>query len=165
MILEPLLPALIAQVAYNMRTRDKHELAALGLNVESGTLARLLSKSRFGFVACDDHFQPIAVCAGDFQLPGLVGWWFFATARLPEIGLPLTRHIKRDFIPEMLDAGVRRAEARSMAGYEWAADWMRLLGFRDALLMRRYGCQGQDFILWELTDQDVRKSTAGTKAA
>ena len=167
MILQPLQPPLIAQAAYNMRERDRAEMLALGIRPSSPHLTERLARARFGFVACAEDGAPIAVCAGDEHLPGLVGWSFFATARLPEIGLPLTRHIKRVFIPEMLEAGVRRAEARSMAGYQWAADWMRLLGFRDACALRRFGIAGEDFILWELVDTDVRESlhTVSAKAA
>ena len=188
MILEPLRPGLIAQVAYNMRARDREELAALGMVVLHGAesflggadttsftttttqLAERLARARYGFVACADDGSPVAVCAGEENLPGLVGWNFFATARLPEIGLALTRHIRRSFIPILREAGVRRAEARSLKGYDWAARWMRSLGFRDLCVLKRFGAGGQDFILWELIDDDVWKlsissSSSATAAA
>ena len=165
MILEPLRPWAIAQVAYNMRARDREELEALGLALPSSRLAERLAIARYGFVACGEDGTPIAACAGEEHLPGLVGWSFFATARLPEIGLALTRHIRRTFIPTLSEAGVRRAEARSLKGYDWAARWMRSLGFRDLCVLRRFGAEGQDFILWELTDDDVRKSRSSEAPA
>ena len=166
MILEPLRPGLIAQVAYNMRARDREEFAALGLvfswmperifcdaplshsgaqsisghswsgeeagrystephGLSTSQLAERLALARYGFVACANDATPIAVCAGEEHLPGLVGWSFFATARLNEIGLALTRHLRRS---------------------------------RDLCVLKRFGAGGQDFILWELTDDDVRKS-------
>ena len=154
----PLQPGLIALVAYNMRARDRDEMAALGLGLDSTRLAERLALARYGFVACADDSTPIAACAGEEHLPGLVGWSFFATAHLPEIGLALTRHLRRITIPTLCEAGVRRAEARSLKGYDWAARWMASLGFRDLCVLKRFGAGGQDFILWELTDDDVRKS-------
>ena len=164
MILEPLQPGLIAQVAYNTRSRDRDEIAALGVKLCERRVARL-ALADFGFVACADDGAPVAVCAGEEHIPGLIGWTFFATARLPEIGLSLTRHIKREFIPSLCKAGARRAEARSLVGYEWAARWMASLGFRDLCVLKRFGVDGQDFILWELLDTDVRKSLLQPEAA
>ena len=161
----PLQPGPIAQVAYNMRARDRDEMAALGLGLDSSRLAERLALARYGLVACADDGTPIAACAGEEHLPGLVGWSFFATARLPEIGLALTRHLRRITIPTLCEAGVRRAEARSLKGYDWAARWMASLGFRDLCVLKRFGAGGQDFILWELTDDDVRKSFLQPEAA
>ncbi len=165
MILAPLRPGPIAHVAYNMRARDREEYDALRLGLRSSHLAERLALARYGFVACADDGTPIAACAGEEHLPGLVGWSFFATARLPEIGLALTRHLRRTYIPTLCEAGVRRAEARSLKGYDWAARWMAGLGFRDLCILKRFGAEGQDFILWEMTDDDVRRSRSSTPTA
>ncbi len=165
MIIEPLTAAAIGHVVYNMRDRDREEIAALGW-AASVDLVKRVMLTRYGFVACTDDGTPVAVAAGDEHVPGLIGLTFFATARLPEIGLALSRHIKRTVIPGYFESGmVRRAEARSLEGYDWAARWMRSLGFRDLCVLRRFGKDGEDFILWELIDDDVRQSRSPEASA
>ncbi len=141
------------------------EEAGCNSTTTTSQLAERLALARYGFVACAGDGTPIAVCAGNEHLPGLVGWSFFATARLNEIGLALTRYLRCTFIPTLCEAGVRRAEARSLKGYDWAARWMRSLGFRDLCVLKRFGAGGQDFILWELTDNDVLRRPEPTRAA
>ena len=48
-------------------------------------------------------------------------------------------------IPPLLELGVRRLEAEAQCGFEPSRRWLRMLGFEEEGLMRRYGPGGEDF--------------------
>ena len=78
----------------------------------------------------------------------------FATDRLPEIGLPLTRFIKGFMVPSIFskDVGCLRAECRSMVGHDQAQKWLEAVGFRKEAKLRACGKNGEDFYLYGFTN-------------
>jgi RimJ/RimL family protein N-acetyltransferase len=67
------------------------------------------------------------------------------------VSFALTRWVKRFMIPALKEAGMHRAEARSLATHTTAHAWMQSLGAKQESVLRQYGRDKQDFILfgWE----------------
>lgn len=144
-------PAVVRQIALNMRDKDFAEFSAVSFeDTRDGladTLARLYGERNDVTVCSTDDGEPVCVGATVMARPNVVTLMFFATARFPEIALPVTRYIRRYLFPRLEKAGVHRIEAVSMAGYDEAHAWIRTLGLeQETKAMHGYGKGGEAFI-------------------
>lgn len=156
MIIQPLFPDSISHVIYNLRADDRTEFNAMGFDiVPVRYYVGLLTDAPAGFVAHDDHGEPIAVCTAHSSPTTTRGITFWSTARFAEIAYPLSAYIKGKFIPSVVAQGAMRAEVRSLKGLRDTGEWLRWLGFRDVVELPKYGINGETFILWEMLDDDV----------
>lgn len=140
----------IRSVALAMRVRDYDEFCALAFADSREALAEVLAH-RYG--ERDDTFcaftgdDPIAVGAMVQSRPNVVTLMFFATDRLPEIGLALTKFITQRLFPAYRKKGVHRIECVSLAGYEEVHRWIETLGLRqEAGPFQGFGKNGEAFV-------------------
>lgn len=151
MILAPLSEQAVAHVAYNLRAADREELGATMSQFDSARIAVASMRATTGFVACLGDGMPAAVVGASLLWPGVAQVGMFATPRWREIAARLSRHVKHEWIPGLRAAGVRRAHAYSLASHHVAHRWIRWLGGEQEALLRGWGRDGQDFLLfrWE----------------
>ena len=140
----------ILSVALAMRDRDYDEFSALSPADSREALAETLADR---YAGREDTFcayagsEPVAVGAMVQGRPGVVTLMFFATDRLPEIGLALTKFITQRLFPAYRARGVHRIECVSLEGYEEVHRWIEVLGLRhEAGPFRGFGKNGEAFI-------------------
>lgn len=141
-------PADIRRVALAMRENDLKEFLALSWAEGREALADDLADryTEYSGIVAYKGQEPVAVGAMVERRPNVLTLGFFATDRLPEIALPLTRFIKRRLFAPMVMAGAHRIEAVSMVGHHAAHRWIETLGLQMEALCRGYGRNGEDFV-------------------
>lgn len=143
-------PDAVRAVAFKMRERDFAEFSAVSYAETRFELAEVLT-ARYGD-SPDVHvgfegLDPICVGGSVMARPNVITLLFFATDRFPEIALPATRYIKKQLLPRLIEAGVHRIEAVSMAGHDDAHEWLKTLGLKQETgPMHGYGKNGEAFI-------------------
>lgn len=145
--------ASLLYVCRNLRADDRSEIFATRWNDDPDDLAAE-AFTRWGemsYIAAGADGIPIASIGATPMWDGVWSGWMMATDRFPEIGKSLTRWARRVMIPSIVEAGCHRIEARSEATHEVAHRWMGWLGAKPEFVLRRYGRDKQDFILfvWE----------------
>lgn len=140
----------ILSVALAMRERDYDEFSALSFADDRTALAEALADR---YAGRDDTFcayagdEPVAVGAMVQGRPNVVTLMFFATERMPEIGLALTKFITQRLFPAYRAKGVHRIECVSLEGYEEVHRWIEVLGLRrEAGPFQGFGRRGEAFI-------------------
>ena len=152
MRLQPLHPAPIAQVLYNLREADRRELGATLWRLDSGGLALASAQTRLGFVALADDGAPVAVAGAQEIWPGVFQVGLFATPRWPEVAGGVTRALRRDLGPAVIASGAHRAHAFSHAANEESHRWLLRLGARCEARLAGWGRGGEDFLLFTWRD-------------
>lgn len=150
MRIEPATPEAVRSVALNMRERDFAEFSAVSFAETRFELAEVLT-ARYGESAevhvGFDGLEPVCVGGSVMGRPNVISLLFFATDRFPEIVLPATRYIKKQLLPRLIEAGVHRIEAVSMADHSETHAWLRTLGLRkETGPMHGYGKNGEAFV-------------------
>lgn len=97
---------------------------------------------------------PIAVIGATEQWPGVWTCWMLATDRFNEIGKELTRWVKRAMIPHLVEQGAHRIDAYSIDGHDTAHRWLRFCGAVQEARLRRYGRNGEDFLVFSVPVAD-----------
>lgn len=139
----------VAYVAVRMRGRDAEEFMAVS---RAETRPELVAGLIDRYGDAPDAFcaylgeTPVAVGAMVEHRPNVVTLMFFATDRLPEIGLSLTRWITQRLFPQYRARGVHRIECASIDGYAEVHRWVELLGLKREAVMPKYGKGGETFV-------------------
>ena len=129
----------VVYVARNMRALDAEEIWPVTIARTPETLA--LGTVRgvgFKFVAGSGGV-PVATWGASPTRPGVVSVWMFATDRWPEVALTVTRHIRKELMPALIDAGYVRAECWSHANHHVAHKWLEILGAIKEATVEDYG--------------------------
>ena len=143
----------VLYVAENMRKADKEEIYCGRWTDSPYDLSEdIVRLGGVSFVAWKDE-EPIAVIGSSPVTPTLWSAIMFATDRLPEIGLPLTKLVKRFMIPSIFskEVGALRSECRSMVTHTEAHRWLESVGFKREALLKSVGKSGEDFYLYGFT--------------
>lgn len=151
MRIENATPAAVYAVAARMREHDRLELSAV-LPFDHVPDIALHLANTYGerddvkVVYVED--RPVAVIGAVMTRPNSLALLMFATREITTIGLPLTRWLRREWLPRMAGAGVHRIEAASILGYPDMHRWLRSLGLKREALMKRFGKRGESFLLY-----------------
>lgn len=151
MRIEAATPAAVYAVACQMREHDRLELSAVLPFDHVPDLALYLGNT-YGerddvkVVYVED--RPVAVIGAVMTRPNSLALLMFATREITAVGLPLTRWLRREWLPRMAGAGVHRIEAASILGYPDMHRWLRSLGLKRETLMKRFGKRGESFLLY-----------------
>lgn len=144
--------ASLLHIFRNMREDDRREVFATRWDTDPDALAveAITAWGPFAFVAWADG-EPVAAIGATNVWPGVWSAWMIATDKFGHVGKHLTRWVRRVMIPAIREAGCHRVEARSAADHTVAHAWMEALGAKPEFVLRRYGRDKQDFILfaWE----------------
>lgn len=144
-------------VAHALRPEDAREIRAMAGSLDPDRLARdTLAAASAGFVAALED-EPVAVAAVAWMLPGLATVAMWATPAWPRVAMAVTRHIRQTVTPDLVRAGMRRAEARSIDGHDVAHRWLASLGFVRECAMPDFGAGREMFHLfgWRLSDHEA----------
>lgn len=139
----------VLYVVRNMRAADRDEIFALRSDADPDRLAVDVAQrwATVGQVAWDDGV-PVAVVGATLLWPGVWMAWMFATDAWPKVGRGVTRFIRTSMIPGLVDRGAHRCEARSIISHTEAHRWLRSLGATEEARLRRYGRNGEDFLVF-----------------
>ena len=80
--------------------------------------------------------------------PGLASGWMLGTDEWSDVGMEVTRFVRRFMLPALEHAGFHRVECRPMAGNDQVERWLRLVGFRTEAVTAQFGRGREDFVLW-----------------
>lgn len=144
-------------ICRNMRADDRSEIFATRWDDDPDQLAAdaFTRWGEMSYIAFAQDGTPVASIGATPVWPGVWSGWMMATDRFGEVGKPLTKWIRRVMLPAIAKAGCHRAEARSESTHHAAHRWMEMLGAKPESVLRQYGRQKQDFILFVLGDGHV----------
>lgn len=140
-------------VCRNMRAGDREEIFATRWDDDPDALAAeaYTRWGSFGFVAVTADGIPAAAIGACPSWGGVWNAWMIGTDRFDEVGKQLTKWVRQVMIPAVVESGCHRVEARSLGTHDVAHRWMKMLGAKPESVLRRYGREKQDFVLfvWE----------------
>jgi hypothetical protein len=145
-------------IAANLRAEDWREIECqLADGVGRGEVAAY-GLAGEAWVATMDG-QPVAAFGAAAMAYSVVSVWAWGTKRMARTVPAITRFIVEDCVPRWIEAGVTRAEARSIEGHETAHRWLRSLGGQEQPCPA-WGKRGEDFTLfwWTRKTWTSRKS-------
>jgi hypothetical protein len=129
----------VVYVARNMRELDAEEIWPVTIAKTPETLALgVVSGGNLKFVA-GFGAVPVATWGASPVRPGVVSVWMFATDQWPKVALAVTRHIKKELIPALIDAGCVRAECWTHSNHNIAHKWLEILGAVKEATVEDYG--------------------------
>lgn len=145
----PLVFADVLYVAKNMRPEDRREILAVRGDTLFAERIALdchisLDQGGIGYVAYWGDIPVVVVGA----IPIRQGVWtayMFATGHLSEVGLGLTRWVKRTLIPELVAAGAHRIQCEVIEGYDTALTWLRAFGAKNEGALPKFGLGQETF--------------------
>lgn len=134
-------------VCQRLRELDRVEVFATMWSDEPADMAAVTMALAGDMAWCaSKDGEPVMVLGAAQAWPGFWSVYAFGTDRVPEIGLSVTRFVKKVIFPAMKAAGWRRAECRSMDGHTDAHKWLEALGGqRDPNPITRFGKNGETF--------------------
>lgn len=124
------------------------------------TLARhingLIGRGNFS-MCCAFQDRPV-VCLGWTELhPGVFEAWAFGTDEFPKVSTELTKFVRRQLRPSLLsNLGVHRMQAISRFDHHDAHRWLRVLGFKPESVLKFYGRDGSDYVMFRATRSDIQ---------
>ena len=155
----PLNLAGVCYVCRNLRPADIREIEATrygDLDPDELAMEIIRSWSITGNAWLVYHNdKPVAIFGATNPWPGMWSAFMLATPDFPKIALPLTKFVKRVFIPHM-KLKANRVEARSIDGHGEAHRWLGALGATVEGRLKGYGRDGEDFLVFTLAlDSDA----------
>ena len=149
----------VYNVARHMRSDDFREFSGVHDTDDPIELARKLADTYHSYsgvmVGHDDRG---AVCVGGTieARPNVITLLFFANDRFPGIALPITRFIRNNLFPKLVDRGIHRIEAVSMAAHTQSHAWLKTIGLTsETEPLRGFGKRGEAYIQFSWVAADV----------
>lgn len=141
----------VLYVCHRLRAADRREVFALRFDDDPNLLAMEIVRS-WGPLAWTAHHEhtPAAVFGATEMWPNVWSCWMMATDEYPKIALGMTKFVRRRIIPHLMESGATRCEARSIDGHTQAHRWIEGLGAVQEARLRRYGRNGEDFLVFRL---------------
>lgn len=136
-------------VCRNLRDSDRREAFATLYSADPDKLAMDIAQTWGPFAFCAfDADGPVALIGASERWPGVWCCWMLATDRFNNVGKGLTKWVKQSMIPSLVEQGAHRIEAYSIEGHDTAHRWLRFCGAAPEALLRRYGRNGEDFLVF-----------------
>lgn len=157
-------PGEIRAVALAMRERDVDEFSAVNFADTREELAALFEARYEGnpavMCACWKD-RPACIGGALENRPGVASLLFYATDEFPKIALPMTRWLRNELFPRLLDeGGIHRIEAAALDGRKDVRAWLYTLGLQpETGPLFGYGKRGEPFIMFSKVN-DVRPPRA-----
>ncbi len=140
-------------VCNNLREADRREIMATRWTDDIDALAVDVHQAWCGPLSWSvlHEGRVVAICGAKEHWPGSWSVWLIATEEFPKVALGLTKVVKRRIMPHLMELGARRVEARSIDGHDQAHRWLGALGGVQEARLRRYGRNGEDFLVFRWT--------------
>lgn len=155
----------LSYVASRLRADDREELDAQHPGWTPAVIAAA-HLSGYGYIACVDG-NPEAAFGAIEQRAGLWIIWSFGTDLMWRCA-PRIRHFgATEVLPQLLDDGAQRAEARALLRNRFGNGLLKALGATRRCELPGYGVHGETFVLWDWTREtvDVLQDTRTPEAA
>lgn len=136
-------------IVNRLRDKDREEAFCLSA-ADPYELLRQIVEEYGPNKFCASLELPICMFGAVNMWPGVWCGWALATDEFERIALPLTRHIKRTFIPSIIAQGCHRFEVYSLATHERSHRWLEVLGGRREATLKGYGRNGENFVVYAL---------------
>lgn len=135
----------IAYICRNMREWDAKEVFSTRFDDDPDQFAMQVMNWTLTWVVWGKE-RPVAVLGAWECWPGRWAAGMFATDEFEQVGLGLTRWVKKRMIPTIRELGLRRAEAKSIDGHVVAHRWLEALGARrEGAPHENFGKNGETF--------------------
>lgn len=145
--------ALAAEVAANLRARDRAEVLAAvpsGMTAAEG-MAWWLDHITEGGESWAALVDGVPVAMGGLRgldgRPDLAASWAVGTDRKMAAGVAIFLHAVR-IHERWTDLGVRRFQCSCLDSPEESSEWLLRLGYQREGVLRSFGRNGEDFIIW-----------------
>jgi hypothetical protein len=137
-------------ITYNMRESDRVECFSQFPRTSSRELGYALGTEEGAQIAYYDGDPCMVFGVSPMCQVGL-SVWAIGTNHCKRVVPAVTRCFVNEIIPAKMYEGYRWMEARSWIDHVDAHDWMKRLGAEPRLLLKDYGNDGEDFILFRWT--------------
>lgn len=155
-----MIPISLTAVEYlciNMRGIDRREIFGLRGHDNPHLLAReVVIASSYGRAAIAEHKgKPAGIIGACPMWPGVWTVFSFGTDDWPKCAMALSRYGKRVLAPFLLNAGVHRLQCESRIDHVDAHKWLSVMGAKPEGLLRGYGRDGSDYVMFSWRRGDV----------
>lgn len=139
----------VREICYNLRDGDRHEAFAQMRHDSAHVLAHNIIHDwgPLSYIVYR-YEKPVAVLGAMEMWPGVWSAWLLATDDFSKVGKTVTAFIHRDMSPLLRALGCHRLEARSLATHTEAHRWLESLGAKREALLKNYGKNKEDFIIF-----------------
>lgn len=139
----------LSYIASNLRPEDFAEVDCQYDAWSPAMLAAGTLQARgFAYVVTLDG-NPEAAFGAAEERQGLWTIWSWGTKRMSRCVPIITKFCREYLIPDVFNAGALRGEARALYSNDKARRWLQRLGSSPAVVLRNYGKNGEDFVLYE----------------
>jgi hypothetical protein len=148
----------------NMRQADALEIFGLRGHDDPALLAKeVVLAATYGKAAIATHDGIPAALIGVSPLwPGVWSAWSFGTDQWASCAIELTRYAVRVLRPYLLDRGAHRLQCESRIDHSDAHRWLSALGARPEGVLRGYGRDGADYVMFSWRRDDVFRQDSRT---
>lgn len=144
----------ISYVASHIRKEDREEVEAQIGPVHYADLA-LMHYRDHAYIALVDDNPVAAFGAARVQGQHLWSAWMWGSKRMFRAVPAIGRFVTQTMMPELLDLGANRVEARALAKHHTAQRWLETMGAQQCCRLTDYGINGEEFILYQWTRTHV----------
>lgn len=169
--MKPITAGAVEYLCRNMRELDAREIYNLQDHDNPFRLARdVVLAATYGKAAIAEHGgKPAAIIGVSPLRAGIWSAWAFGTRDWSRCAIELTRYAANELRPFVI-ARAHRLQCESRVDHHDAHRWLQRLGARPDGLMRGYGRDGSDYIMFSWSRDDVfsteaSRAEAGTAAA
>lgn len=130
------------------READRRELLALQYGDNWSRLIDEILGAPVSLKFCFGNGRPVVCLGGSEVHPGVWQAWSFATDEFKDVALPVTRFATDVMLPSFIRMGMHRGQAIAGSDNRGAHKWLRMLGATEEATLKRYGRDGQDFVMF-----------------
>lgn len=158
MIVEPATEQCLKFIVGRLRQVDRRELAAGGMSIDT-LPERAMELSVMAFCAIDRYGLPQAAWGLCPLRKGVANGWAFGTEHWGRALPTLVRHIRRFWVPWVLQNGIHRIECSALAYRKDVERFLALIGAQPEAVLRQWGINGEDFVSYRWLADEHRAST------
>lgn len=140
----------LSYIAANIRDEDRTEAEAQFGPIHYIDMATAHMRDRAYVVTVDGNPE---AAFGAARLVGDHLWvaWSWGTNRIHRAVPIITRFVRDSMVPDLIEQGAWRVEARALASHTGARRWLSRMGATERCSLPQYGRNGEDFILYDWT--------------
>lgn len=142
----------LSYVASNLRPEDHAEIDCQ-LDEWSPAMLALSAMQGMAYIAELDG-NPEAAFGAAENRSGLWTIWCWGSKRVHRCVPRITKFCWQVLMPDVMSAGALRGEARPLASNDMACRWLDRLGATRQCLLKSYGKNGEDFVLYSWVRSD-----------
>lgn len=145
----------ISYVASRIRPEDREEVEAQVGQIHYIELAAMHYRDHAYVALVNDNPE---AAFGAARVAGNHLWnaWMWGSARMSRAVPAIGRFVTQTMMPELLDLGANRVEARALAKHHTAQRWLERMHAHRRCDLPCFGINGEPFILYDWTRDEIR---------